>query len=186
MDTDTYDEEDVLIGDNTDQELSIQEKHQHVLNETKKVSKAYIVSSCVAYFTESMTIGIWMMYAQSLPGFNDSKGKIILSCLAFSQQIFQVIGIIFTSYYSDKYGFDTLAIITATLLLIAFLLKCLSYNLTLFVVGFILQALIKDDIEVLSLAFFGKFLPYEDAIEYTSLWYSLTSIPFVIGFAIGG
>eukprot|EP01084_Bolivina_argentea_P101167 181430_1 len=180
-DTGTDDEHNELLDDNNNVDPRSKE-HENVLQETKKVSNYFVISSSIGFFSESMMLVTWILFAKSM---HDSTDNII-TLLVFLQSILQIVGILFTSYLSDKYGFDKITIYTSTILLVSAFLHSVSYSIIILGIGVALKALVMDDIEVLSLGFFGKLLPYNDAAIVTGNWYALTTITFLAGIITGG
>eukprot|EP01084_Bolivina_argentea_P239448 402485_1 len=162
--------------------------HETVLIETCSAAKSFIISSFLGFWSDSMTIIIWILYVRSIvpTNFTNSDSTLLISILSASQQISQIIGILISSYLSDRYGFDTLSVITSILLCIAFGCKAFVTNLLLFIFGFMLQGFLRDDIEIFTLGFLGKMLPYKTAVIYTSYYYSITTIPWMIAVPLSG
>eukprot|EP01084_Bolivina_argentea_P306020 528728_1 len=177
---DTEFEEEILLC-NTEMR-KYEDDHRKVLEETISVSNAFLISSSIGFFSESMMLTTWILFAKTLNDCSDES----ITVLVFLQSILQVVGILVTSSLSDVYGFDIITIFTATLLLISAFLHSISYSVITLGIGIAIKGLVMDDIEVLSLGFIAKLLPYNDAAVYSGYWYSYTTLTFLLGIICGG
>eukprot|EP01084_Bolivina_argentea_P210677 358498_1 len=175
-DSDDINEQDLFLP-TTNKE----EEHNNVLQETKKVANAFLISSFIGCISETMMLTTYILFAETM---NNTSS--VISLMVFLQSIGQIIGILITSYFSDKFGFDTLSIFTSTTLLIAVIVQSTSYNIIQFIFAVFLKGLVMDDIEILALGFFGTLLPINDAAVYTGLFYSLTAVASISGFIFSG
>eukprot|EP01083_Nonionella_stella_P090861 253933_1 len=159
-----------------------EKEHSKVLEDTEKVSNAFIVSSSIGFFGESMMLSTWILFAQTMDGCTYES----IAVLVFLQSILQIVGVLFSSFLADKYSFDTITIFTSTLLLISVLVHSVSFSIVTLGIGVCLKAFVMDDIEVLSLGFIGKLLPFDTAAVHTGNWYAFTTITYLLGIIAGG
>eukprot|EP01084_Bolivina_argentea_P030568 56615_1 len=177
-----YDEEDSFLVSN----ISIinNTNHKNVLNATKSVSKSMLVQTCIGYFYDALVEGVWILYAQWIfqQYFSNDDANTNMSILVFSCNIMAIIGAIIFSYLGDRCGFDIVSLFTSTIITIGCALQCVYVNLALFLIGIALHSSVQDDIEIITLAFFGKYLPFEAAVTYTGYYYFYSNIFYLLGF----
>ena len=158
------------------------EEHNNVLKEVKNVSNAFIVSSCIGAISDSMIFILSVAFAYTLPGSSSN----MITLMVFLQSLAQIIGISLSAYLSDIIGFDKSSIITSTILLISQIIQSTSFNITQFIIGNTLLGFAKNDIEIFSIGWIGKLLPYNTAQYYTAYFYSLITVFMLIGLCTGG
>eukprot|EP01084_Bolivina_argentea_P038478 71143_1 len=163
-------------------------KHEQTLNSTKTVAKAFIISATIGWYYCAITNAIWMLYVRALlteyyPTYN---AHAIIVFLATANNISIIIGTLIGSFLSDKYGFGKLSLITCVITLIGCALKCFYVNIALFIIGFLLESMVEEDIEIFSHAFAGRYLPYKTAVVYTGYEYTATNIGYILGLVTTG
>eukprot|EP01084_Bolivina_argentea_P255971 430763_1 len=186
-DTETaVDESDAFLGHS--KLVSYRKTHENVLNKTKAASKAFIISSCFGYLYDSLLEGVWILYTRWLLNTYYSYYDVntAISIFTLIYYIVAVIGAVLFSYLGDKYGFAKLLAFTSMIVCIGCALQCIYLNLVLFIIGFSLHGLVQDDIETFTLAFIGKYLPFETAAVYTGYFYAAGNIAYLFGFILAG
>ena len=171
-------------AENTEPSENIQFKNEHskILQETESVAAAFVISASVGWLAEAMILTLYISFAKTFADANNADITIMITC----QSIGQIIGILSSSYAADKYGFDTLTIVTSTMLLISVIIQSLSFSISPFIIGIFLKGLAMDDIEVLSCGFYGKLLPYDSSTKYTAYHYAFTTFSLNVGYLLGG
>eukprot|EP01084_Bolivina_argentea_P212675 361459_1 len=156
--------------------------HDRVLNDTISVSKSFIFIGFTGDLQLSLVIGIWILFAQTLHGYNGT----IIAFVVLLQQILKLIMILFTSYLCDKYGFDKTVIATSSCIVVSTFLFSISMNIYLIIFAVIIESMAGHEVEVIGLAWISKMLPHKHASIYTSFYIAFTSIAYCVGVSLGG
>ena len=155
--------------------MSLQEdkkEHNKILRETQSVATAFVISATVGWISEAIMLTLYISFAKTFDDTTDNDITMMVAC----QSVGQIIGILCSAFFADKYGFDRLCVITSTVLLLSVIIQTSTISISIFIVGTFLKGLAMDDIEVLSNGFYGKLLPYNSATRYTSYHYVLTTL----------
>eukprot|EP01084_Bolivina_argentea_P301468 520104_1 len=162
---------------------------QHFLVETEKMylEKAELVLSesinivyyitCVGMcgcFSYASRFAIWYLYARE---FNDSTETEIAWALYGGYFALLIVGLVFPCL-SDTIGYDTVIIIKLIIQCIGIFGECIAMNFIFLSCFFILSQV---HLLTICLSYIAWILPHQYAIKYTSHFYSLYAITYLIG-----
>ena len=155
-------------------------KHDEILSETKSTVSHFIVIIAFTAFAYASRISIEILYALTF-----TNNIIVITIFVYiGSLIFGLISLFGTSTnIANSFGFDKTGIIELVLMLIGIILESCAWNVYIWGIGYILS---RQAVTTLCLTFISYMLPLAQSRQYTTYYYQVYVVAYLIGPVISG